>query len=332
VSDAALDLGRELAVAIGAVRAAAVLARAVQSRLAGAGVLEKDDRSPVTVADFAAQAVVGATLAEASGVQALVGEETAADLRAESAGRVREAVVEQVRAVRGSSVDAAQVLDWIDRGASEPNGSATPYWTLDPIDGTKGFLRGEHYAIALALIRDGQVLLGVLACPRLDAPDGSRGVLMTAVRGGGTFARALFAGDDAPASAVRVSASARFCESVEAGHSDHTVAARVAARLGIVDAPLRLDSQAKYATVARGEASIYLRLPTRHDYREKIWDHAAGLILVEEAGGQVSDVRGVPLDFSRGRRLEANAGVIATNGRIHRQVLEAVAEALAAQG
>ncbi|MFW6032399.1 MAG: inositol monophosphatase family protein [Phycisphaeraceae bacterium] len=69
---------------------------------------------------------------------------------------------------------------------------------------------------------------------------------------------------------------------------------------------------------------MYLRLPTRADYREKIWDHAAGAIVVEEAGGKVTDIEGKPLDFSRGRKLENNRGVIATNGPIHDAVLEAV--------
>jgi 3'(2'), 5'-bisphosphate nucleotidase len=89
---------------------------------------------------------------------------------------------------------------------------------------------------------------------------------------------------------------------------------------------VRVDSQAKYAIVAQGEASIYLRLPTRRDYREKIWDHAAGSIMVEEAGGRVSDVTGRPLDFSRGRRLEDNRGVVATNGPIHDAVIRVVGE------
>src|SRR5262249_29181499 len=151
---------------------------------------------------------------------------------------------------------------------------------------------GEQYAIALALLHEGQVLLGALACPRLATADGAEGVLFTAVRGGGAFASALYASDDAPATRVHVDAArdislARFCASVESGHSDPQIAARVAACLGITAAPVRLDSQAKYATVARGEASIYLRLPTRQDYREKIWDHAAGAIVVEEAGGRV---------------------------------------------
>jgi len=119
-------------------------------------------------------------------------------------------------------------------------------------------------------------------------------------------------------------AAVRFCESVESGHSAHGDAASVADRLGITAAPLRMDSQAKYAVVARGEADIYLRFPTRADYREKIWDHAAGALIVAEAGGTVTDIHGEPLDFRHGRELIANRGVIVTNGRLHDRVLEAI--------
>ena len=121
-------------------------------------------------------------------------------------------------------------------------------------------------------------------------------------------------------------AAVRFCESVESGHSAHGDAAAVADRLGITAAPLRMDSQAKYAVVARGEADIYLRLPTRADYREKIWDHAAGALIVAEAGGIVTDIHGRPLEFHHGRELTANRGVIVTNGRLHDRVLEAIRE------
>jgi 3'(2'), 5'-bisphosphate nucleotidase len=310
---------------------AAAVCRRVQAEGGGAAAtLAKSDASPVTVADFAAQAVVCARLEEESAVRAMVGEESAADLGSDAASAVRARVVAEVSALRGAPVDAAQVLAWIDAGRVVTPAASACHWTLDPVDGTKGFLRREHYAIALALIIEGQVVLGALGCPRLAAPDGSEGLLLTAMRGGGTFASALFADATAPATRVQVSdaataAAARFCESVEAAHSDHAVAAAIAARLGITQAPLRLDSQAKYAAVACGDAAVYLRLPTAADYREKIWDHAAGVIVVEEAGGQVSDVHGAPLDFSRGRRLEANRGVVATNRRIHAQVLAAIA-------
>ena len=55
-----------------------------------------------------------------------------------------------------------------------------------------------------------------------------------------------------------------------------------------------MDSQAKYAVLAAGGGDVNLRLlsPSRPDYREKIWDQAAGSIVVEEAGGRVSDLNG----------------------------------------
>ena len=94
------------------------------------------------------------------------------------------------------------------------------------------------------------------------------------------------------------SAAARFCESVESGHTAHDTAATIADLLHITQPPVRLDSQAKYAVVARGDADIYMRLPTRPNYQEKIWDHAGGTLLVEEAGGRVTDINGKPLDWS----------------------------------
>ena len=61
--------------------------------------------------------------------------------------------------------------------------------------------------------------------------------------------------------------------------------------------------------------------PSRLDYREKVWDQAAGSIVVEEGGGHVSDLDGKPLDFSQGRTLAANRGVLATNGYLHEAIL-----------
>lgn len=189
-------------------------------------------------------------------------------------------------------------------------------------------MRGEQFAIALALIEHGDVIVGVLGCPNLSNPDGSVGAIFVATPG-----RVIgWYGDSTePAAAQPVEvghpaslSEARFCESVESGHSNQDHAALVAHRLGITTEPYRIDSQCKYAAVGRGDASIYLRLPTRADYGEKIWDHAAGKFVVEQAGGVVTDVRGAPLDFSHGRILEANSGVVASDGRFHEQVIEAV--------
>jgi 3'(2'), 5'-bisphosphate nucleotidase len=92
---------------------------------------------------------------------------------------------------------------------------------------------------------------------------------------------------------------------------------------------VRLDSQVKYAAVAAGEAEIYLRPRSRPDYRENVWDHAAGVAVVEHAGGRVTDLDGRVLDFRHGRRLEENRGVLATNGAVHDLMLDVLSELLA---
>ena len=314
----------ELRVGIQAVRAAARVCRSVQQRLATAEALEKKDKSPVTVADFASQAIVCEQLMRALPDDPVVGEEGSEELRQSEQAALLEAVVREVGGEAAG--DSRQILDWIDRGGADARGDR--YWTLDPIDGTKGFLRGEQYAVALGLLEKGQVVVGILGCPNLDDGDGGPGALFAAVRGEGARALSLW-GDDEGGRPVSVStitspAEARFCESVESGHSDQDQSARIASGLGITQEPFRIDSQCKYAAIARGEASIYLRMPTRKDYQEKIWDHAAGKLVVEEAGGRVTDVDGKPLDFTHGRTLDANRGVVATCGPIHEEVIDVV--------
>ncbi len=318
-----MRLESELAAAVSAVRIASSLCARTQGRLLAGDMLTKGDHSPVTVADYAAQAVVVAALTGALGEITMVGEEEVDDLRNDANATLRHAVVDLVRREHGADLPADQILEWISVGGGDGRGER--YWTLDPIDGTKGFLRGDQYAIALALIEGGKVVLGVLGCPKLPNPDGSRGAIFAGVAG---TSMAWYGGNlkSVPVRVVSPAslAQARFCESVESGHSNHDNSAQIAARLGITAEPYRIDSQCKYGAVARGDASIYLRLPTQADYREKTWDHAAGKFVVEQSGGRVTDVNGAPLDFSHGRKLEHNAGVIATDGRFHDEVVDAV--------
>lgn len=306
-------------------RAAARICVDVQKRLVTADTLEKKDKSPVTVADFASQAVVCALLAKSLPGDRVVGEEDAADLRTDDNSVLRAAVVERVGSELGGGPSESEVLGAIDLGGAAAEGSR--YWTLDPIDGTKGFLRGEQYAIALGLIEGGEVTLGILGCPNLPFGNGT-GALFVGGRGVGARGFALSdaasAGEEVKVAQPESVAAARFCESVESGHSDQDQSQSIAQRLGITSEPYRIDSQCKYAAVARGDASIYLRLPTRKDYREKIWDHAAGKAVVEAAGGRVTDVDGRNLDFTHGRTLDQNRGIIATSGPIHEEVLAAV--------
>ncbi len=323
-----MSLHREREAAVEAVIKACRLCQSVRGELVVAS-LDKSDKSPVTVADFGAQAVVSHALQQAFPDDPLVGEEGAADLRTDAGRAIRQAVVGYVQALE-PELDESAVLAAIDRG-TYVGGPARRFWTLDPIDGTKGFLRNDQYAVALALIENGRPVLGVLGCPSLPATGGGVGCLFIAVEGEQTTERPLGGAQERPVrvSSVAEAAQASFCESVESGHSAHGDSARIAALLGVTAAPVRMDSQAKYAAVARGDASIYLRLPTRADYQERIWDHAAGWMVIRAAGGEVTDVAGKPLDFSLGRTLAANKGVVASNGLLHAAVLAAVRQVLA---
>jgi 3'(2'), 5'-bisphosphate nucleotidase len=322
----------ELQTAIAAVRQAARVTQAVQKQITD-DVLEKQDRSPVTIADYASQAVICHALKEALPDDPIVGEEDAAELRGgDNAGFVNR-ILEELAAIDVDTT-ADEVCSWIDLG----NGTGgSRFWTLDPIDGTKGFLRGQQYAISLALIVDGELTVAVLGCPNLPLdPDDetSPGTLFFAVRGEGAFVFSIEDSDVTIAEAVRVHTGvavdwldARLCESVESGHSSHSRSAQIAETLGITKKAIRLDSQAKYAVVARGQADIYLRLPTRKAYQEKIWDHAGGVLVVQEAGGSVSDINGKPLDFTQGHELTQNRGVVVSNGPLHKAVVKAVQDA-----
>jgi 3'(2'), 5'-bisphosphate nucleotidase len=316
----------EIKFALQSVRQACQLVRQVQAEMLSPA-LTKEDRSPVTVADFASQALVGRLLSRAFPRDPLVGEEDSTGLRAAAASQTLAQVTHFVRYFEPEA-DAEAVCTWIDHGAAEP---AERFWTLDPIDGTKGFLRGDQYAVALALIEGGQVRLGALGCPNLVdgyRPEVGGGSLVVAARGAGTWLAPLSGGE---ASFIRLSVSsrstpaeARLLRSFESGHTNISQIDRLAEALGVQAEAVRMDSQAKYAVLAAGHGELYLRLlsPRQPDYREKIWDQAAGSILVEEAGGRVSDLDGKPLDFTAGRMLIRNRGVLASNRRLHEAALQ----------
>jgi len=314
--------------AIDAVRQASLLIRHIQAELAPQAA-EKEDRSPVTVADFSAQALVGMLLAQHLPGESLVGEESSGML-ADPANRV---VAEQTQHYVSQVVPGAttgQVLEWIDRGNAEPGDS---FWTLDPLDGTLGFLRGDQYAVALGFIQDGAVQIGVLGCPNLRAASiedhAGPGTLIVAQRGRGTWTTTLAGGNEyrrLSVSNIDDGARARLVRSVENAHTNASQVDLLAQALGTSQPPVLMDSQAKYALLAAGAGEAVLRLLSkdRPNYRERIWDQAAGSLVVEEAGGKITDLDGKQLDFRHGRTLAQNRGVVASNGYLHDTILQAV--------
>jgi 3'(2'), 5'-bisphosphate nucleotidase len=318
------------------------------------GTQTKEDKSPVTIADFGAQALIISAIRHAFPQDEIVGEEEASnfaqnlELRDQTWSHVRATKLEDenAEAVLGGPIQSVeQMVEAIDAGNSS-GGAKGRIWALDPVDGTKGFLRGGQYAVCLALIVDGDVKVGVLGCPNLPVDNSvlltenigkdqmdeeGKGVLFSAVSGQGAASRPLGRGDLLPSQSIHVKpvedlSRAAFCESVEAAHSSHGEQAAIAKKLGITRPSVRMDSQAKYGSLARGAGDVYLRLPVSETYQEKIWDHAAGYLIVREAGGEVTDANGKKVDFSKGRTLVDNKGIVASPKAIHDRVIAAVIE------
>ncbi|GAB7349384.1 hypothetical protein MBLNU459_g8508t1 [Dothideomycetes sp. NU459] len=349
------DYTKELHIALLAVQRASILTKSVFHSHTK-GTLSKSDASPVTIGDFGAQALIIAALAHNFPDDEIVAEEEAKDLRENS--ELKATVWDLVRNTRLDDAAAQKelggdvrsddhMLEVLDKGASK-GGNKGRIWALDPIDGTKGFLRGGQYAVCLALMVDGDVKVGVLGCPNLPVDDSApltetmganatdaegKGVLFAAVQGKGATSRPLVPGALQQEQPIHMKAlsdisSATFCESVEAAHSSHSDQAQIAQKLAISKPSVRMDSQAKYGSIARGAGEIYLRLPVKKDYQEKIWDHAAGDLIVREAGGEVTDAEGNRLDFGVGRTLAKNKGVVAAPKAVHAKVLEVVVDVL----
>ncbi|KAL3576703.1 hypothetical protein D5086_021986 [Populus alba] len=370
------NYAKELDVAVRVVHMACSLCQRVQEGLVSSTsndhVKSKDDDSLVTVADWSVQATVSLMLSESFSNQkvSIVAEEDVQTLSKSDSVGLLTAVVNTVNECLAEApkygfqspkeaLGTSQILEAIGR-CNSTGGRNGRHWVLDPVDGTLGFVRGDQYAVALALIEEGKVVIGVLGCPNYpqkkewlnhhhhhqsyqsmpkmsDTSDTwEKGCVLYAQKGSGeAWMQPLIHGNKKhtwSSSAQRVLVSAiddpalaTFCEPVEKANTNHSFTAGVAHSMGLKKQPLRVHSMVKYAAIARGDAEIFMKF-AQSGYKEKIWDHAAGVIIVEEAGGVVTDAGGHPLDFSRGLYLEGlDRGIVACSGTtLHEKLIGSV--------
>lgn len=178
-------------------------------------------------------------------------------------------------------------------------------WLVDPIDGTKDFIRGEDgYAVMIGLVVAGVPTVGVVYQPTHDrlyygTPDGA-----FVTEQGQTTQLAV--------SQVAAAAQARLVASKSHRSSDID---RVKQQLGIID-EINLGSVGlKLCVIAAGQRDLYVNPATK----TKAWDTCAPEAILAAAGGQLSDVFGRPINYTT--ELAHRRGLVASNGKVHAEVV-----------
>jgi histidinol-phosphatase len=181
----------------------------------------------------------------------------------------------------------------------EQPGKTARRWIIDPIDGTKSFVRGiPFFATLIGLEQDGEIVLGVVHAPAM-------GELLFATKGGGAY--------DERGKRLEVSRIDRLSAAMVSfgGLEIFRRAGRWASFERLVDSTARQRGYGDYlgsTAVIRGWSEAMLELDV------KPWDLAPLKILVEEAGGRLTDFTG--------RATIYGGSAVVTNGRIHDEVLE----------
>lgn len=319
-------------------------------------ILEKNDQSPVTIADFGVQALVSLELGKLFPAIPLVAEEDSSFLRSNNLADLVTNEVADKTIFGDKSLTDADVLEAIDRGgkdAFEFGAKPATYWVLDPIDGTRGFLKGSDalYVVGLALVVEGEIVLGIMGCPNWPedfsekSTTGSGSIMVSHV-GCGTWTKKLadILGSSAKmpdywtrcfVDGCCIVHEARFCIPDSQTWDSLPLSALFNAKTNtdviededIVLLPTCCGSLCKYLMVASGRASVFI-LRARAQRIMKTWDHAVGVICVREAGGKVTDWRGSPLDLAADqverRVLYPSGGVLVTNGNLHNEILDMI--------
>ncbi|KAL2212575.1 carbohydrate phosphatase [Sarocladium strictum] len=353
---AAPTYSRERDIAELAVLRACVLTKKVLSTV---DEISKSDLTPVTVADFAAQALLISAIEAAFPGHGVLGEEDATELRHDA--KLREKVFGLVASVDlpttpngegpvslASPATSEVMMDMIDRGGQGKGGREGYYWIMDPVDGTKAFLEGHQYAVSLALMKDGKEVVGVMGCPNLKLQGGrvsettvdkeGLGVIITAVKGHGATIRSVSAnGTLSPREVLKTLPSPKSinnlhfvgCTASKALRQD--IPEALARKLGTSDPGTNVwSSHMRYASLILGGGDLQIRVPRKNvePVAVRVWDHAGSQLIFTELGGKVTDLDGKEMDFGAGRSFFNNRGMVVAKKEIHAEILALVRELL----
>jgi 3'(2'), 5'-bisphosphate nucleotidase len=309
---------KEVRVSVELARKAALATEAIRRQ--GIRSVTKKDGSPLTQADIVSQAIILSGIQREFPQDRILAEE-----------EIREGEMETLRKEACDVLkemglrDAEEKLEsWVNYRGDQ---KGTRVWMVDPIDGTKGYRKGLTYAIALGLYYEGRPQFGCVAAPGFPVQEGSDHETVIAYAGTGAGAFRIIGDEDRP-ERMHVSDGtilARFRVVGSRAHDEGDMCGRFMERAGL-STLIRMDGQAKYLMLASGRAEVYVRGSNPWFGIGYPWDHCAGQMILEEAGGRVTAFSGDPIPYERQEdlRILEIEGLVASNGRRHDEILEMI--------
>ena len=268
-------------------------------RREGFKIYEKLDKTPVTHADIASQILIISRIKEKFPEDMIIAEEDQQFMDDTSQNIIIQCFEELGFS---HSIDLTATI-------THKGTDSRRQWTIDPIDGTKGFSHGLVYAIGVCFMEVNIPKMCTIGVPHYN--DNKRVIFHAEERKGAKCSQ-----NGSEFKHIHVNRQddlkkIRMCHSL---HYDEPWVVQFANKIGISEF-IQIDSMAKLCMVSDGTADVYIK-PIEKD-NSFSWDFAPGYLLVKEAGGMITDLDGNDLHFDKENMKCKTPGLIASNGVIH---------------
>ena len=274
-------------------------------RIKGFESFQKEDKSPVTLADYASQLFIVKKLKEKFPNDQIIAEES---YNSHLDINVQNIIKRCYRSLELDLIeDIERILNY--RGPYSPR-----QWTVDPIDGTKGFQKNLSYAIGIGFMNNSELIAAAIGVPNYN--EKGRALFIAEKNQG---ARVSYGEEDfipINVSDKKNIKKAKMCHSL---HYDEPWVMEFAEIAGISNY-IQMDSMAKFCMVADGTADLYIK--PMNENRSFSWDFLPGVLIVNEAGGIVSDLKGNNIKFNNEKCIISAPGLVASNGILHEEILK----------
>jgi len=296
---------KELSLAVNLVKQASKITE--WFRIKNSSSFIKKDDSPVTLADFASQIFIISNIKKDFPEDQIIAEEESGVFLDSDAENIIKKCYTSLNITFKENLE--ETLNY--RGSSSKR-----QWTVDPIDGTKGFQKSLAYAIGMGFMVQAEPTICAIGVPNY------KNSLLTIFSAEKNHGAKVSYGDQ-NFTKINVSnkkeiKNFRICHSL---HYNEPWVLNFARSLGVTNF-IPLDSMAKLCMVADGSSELYIK--PMNMQRSFTWDFLPGELLVNEAGGMITDIRGNPIQYVNDKCKITAPGLIASNGIRHEELLNAL--------